>query len=159
MSELTSFRRRFWAGVLFVLLFCGCGTMQTNRAIVEQLHQARPYSRALLASPALGDDVEWWAPGSRDRLPWAGTWRGKSGVADFFRVLNAEMDYDKFEAEELISAGDHVIAIVSAAGRAIRTGRPFESHIVREYLFRNGKIVRVRNFYDTASYERALAPQ
>lgn len=159
MNELISFRYRLRAGVFFLLLFSGCGTMQTNRAIIEQLHKARPYSRALLASPALSEDVEWWAAGSRDRLPWAGTWRGKSGVAEFFRVLNAEMDYDKFEPEELISAGDHVIAIVSAAGRAIRTGRSFESHIVREYLFRDGKIVRVRNFYDTASYEHALAPQ
>jgi ketosteroid isomerase-like protein len=131
--------------------------MQSNRKVVERFHQARPYSCALLASPALADNVEWWAAGSRDRLPWAGSWRGKIGVEEFFRVLNAEMDYERFDAEELISDGDHVIAIVSAAGHAIRTGRPFESHIVREYTFRNGKMVRVRNFYDTAAYERALA--
>jgi hypothetical protein len=31
-----------------------------------------------------------------------------------------------------------------------------ESHIVRGYSFRGGKIVRVRNFYDTAAYERSL---
>lgn len=49
-----------------------------------------------------------------------------------------------------------VIAIVLAAGRSIRTGRTFESHIVREYSFRGGRIVRVRNFYDTAAYERSL---
>jgi predicted ester cyclase len=27
------------------------------------------------------------------------------------------------------------------------------------YTFRDGKIVRVRNFYDTAAYERALTPR
>jgi ketosteroid isomerase-like protein len=67
------------------------------------------------------------------------------------------MDYEKFDVEELISDGDHVVAIITAAGRAIRAGRPFVSHIVRVYAFRGGKIVRVRNFYDTAAYERALA--
>lgn len=141
---------------LLSILLYECGPVQSNRDIVEQLHKARPYSQALLASPALAEDVEWWAAGMREHLPWAGTWRGRTGVEEFFRILNAEMDYEKFEAEELISDGDHVIAIVSASGRAIRTGRPFESHIVREYTFRNGKIVRVRNFYDTAAYERAL---
>ena len=120
------------------------------------LHEARPYSRALLASPALSEDVEWWAAGSRDRLPWAGTWKGRDGIQDFFRALNAEMKYEKFVAEDLISDGDRVLAIVSAGGHAVRSRRPFESLIVREYTFRDGKIVRVRNFYDTAAYERAV---
>jgi ketosteroid isomerase-like protein len=146
-------------GVLLILLTSGCSTVQSNREIVEKLHQASPYSRALLTSPALSEDVEWWAAGSRERLPWAGVWRGKAGVQEFFRILNSEMDYEKFEAQELIAAGDRVIAIVSAGGHAIRTGRPFESHIVREYRFSDGKIVGVRNFYDTAAYERALASQ
>ncbi len=140
----------------FSALFAS-GSMQSNRDIIDQLHKAQPYSRALLASPALADDVEWWAAGSRETLPWAGTWRGKAGVAEFFRILSAEMDYEKFDAEELISDATHVIAVVAASGHAIRTGRPFESHIVREYLFRDGKIARVRNFYDTAAYERSLA--
>jgi len=79
------------------------------------------------ALPGLADDVEWSAAGDRERLPWAGTWRGKAGVTEFFRILNSEMKYEKFEA-------------------------------VREYQFRAGRIVRVRNFYDTAAYERALRP-
>src|SRR2546426_424994 len=129
------------------------------REVVEQLHRARPYSEALLASPALDPNAEWWAAGSRERLPWAGTWRGKAGIEEFFGVLNREMDYQRFEAEELIAEGDIIIAVVHAAGRSIRTGRAFESHIVREYSFRGGRIVRVRNFYDTAAYERSLDPE
>jgi hypothetical protein len=126
------------------------------REVVEQLHRAKPYSAAFLGSPALDTNAEWWAAGSRERLPWAGTWRGKAGIEEFFNVLGREMDYERFEAEELIAEGNIVIAVVVAAGRSIRTGRPFESHIVREYSFRGGKIVRVRNFYDTAAYERSL---
>lgn len=146
--------------VTFCVLAIGssAGTRtQSNRAVIEELHRQPSYTKALLALPSLADDVEWWAAGSRDRLPWAGTWRGKAGVQEFFRVLNSEMKYEKFQAEELFADGDRVIAIVSAAGRATRTGRPFESHVVREYQFRDGRIVRVRNFYDTAAYERAFA--
>ena len=126
------------------------------RETVEALHRGTPYSAAILASPALAENAEWWAAGSRERLPWAGTWRGKTGIAEFFTVLNREMDYERFEAEDIFAARNTVIAIVSAAGRSIRTGRRFESHIVREYTFRSGKIIRVRNFYDTADYERSL---
>ena len=83
MKNARSPRGAFVLGVCLALLLSGCGTVQSNRKIIEQLHQARPYSRALLASPAIAENVEWWAAGSRDRLPWAGTWRGKSGVEEF----------------------------------------------------------------------------
>lgn len=129
----------------------------TNLEVVKQLHSSRPYSQNLLRSPALADSAEWWAAGSRDRLPWAGTWRGRDGIAQFFEALNRVMDYDRFETEEYITEGGTVVAIIAAGGRAIATGRPFESHIVRVYTFEHGKIVRIRNYYDTAAYEHALA--
>ncbi len=128
----------------------------TNLEIVKQLHSSRPYSQNLLRSPALADTAEWWAAGSRDRLPWAGTWRGRDGIAQFFEALSRVMDYERFEAEEYITEAGIVVAIIAAGGRAIATGRSFESHIVRVYTFENGKIVRIRNYYDTAAYERAL---
>lgn len=74
----------------------------------------------------------------------------------FFETLNALMDYQRFEAEEYVAQDNTVVAIIAAAGRAIPTDRAFESHIVRLYTFATDKIVRVRNFYDTAAYERAL---
>lgn len=133
----------------------GSGSM-TNLDVVKQLHGSRPYSQNLLRSPALADSAEWWAAGSRDRLPWAGTWRGRDGIAQFFEALNRVMDYERFETEEYITEGGTVVAIIAAGGRAIATGRPFESHIVRVYTFEHGRIVRIRNYYDTAAYERAL---
>ena len=129
----------------------------SNLDVVKQIHSVRPYSQSLLRSNALADNAEWWAAGSRDRLPWAGTWHGRDGIAGFFEALNSAMDYDKFAAEEYVADGSAVVAIIAASGRAIPTNRPFESHIVRVYSFDGGKIVRIRNFYDTAAYERALA--
>jgi len=125
-------------------------------AIVKQLHAAKAYSKNLLASGLLAPDVEWWAAGPRDRLPWAGTWRGRDGVARFFEALNSVMEYERFEGEQYLSGGEEVAAIVQAAGHAKPTGRPFESAIVRVYTFSGGRIVRVRNYYDTAAYVDAL---
>jgi len=126
--------------------------------IVKRLHAASPYSKNLLASGLLAPDVEWWAAGPRDRLPWAGTWHGPDGVARFFEVLNSVMEYERFEGEQYLSGGEDVAVVVHAAGYAKQTGRPFESGIVRIYTFRGGKIVRVRNYYDTAAYIDALHP-
>lgn len=128
----------------------------SNLDVVRRIHATSPYSKSLLGSGVLAEDVEWWAAGSRERLPWAGSWRGRDGIVRFFEALNAVMDYERFETEEYVADGGAVVTIISASGHAIPTGRPFESHIVRVYSFAQGKIVRIRNYYDTAAYERAL---
>lgn len=130
----------------------------TSLDVVKQVHSSVPYSQSLLRSPALAETVEWWAAGSPDRLPWAGVWHGRAGIARFFERLNAVMDYERFDTEQYVAQDDAVVAIIAAAGRAVPAGRAFESHIIRVYTFAGGEIVRIRNFYDTAAYERALKP-
>jgi ketosteroid isomerase-like protein len=71
-------------------------------------------------------------------------------------VLDEHMEYERFEPLEFLADGDTVIEIVFAAGRARATGRSFQSEVVRIWTFRDGKAVRVRSFYDTDAYSRAL---
>lgn len=107
-------------------------------------------------SDLLTESTEWWAAGPREILPWAGTVRGREAIARWFKTLNDTMEYDQFEPFERIAQGDTVIVLYHGSGRAKSTGRPFESDIVRIYTIRDGKIIRVRNYYDTASYVSAL---
>ena len=126
-------------------------------AAVKALHSREG---GLLARSSLfdlvADDVEWYVLGSPEELPWAGTFRGKDGVRRWMRVLDEHMEYERFEPLELFADGDTVIEIVFAAGRARATGRSFQSEVVRIWTFRDGKAVRVRSFYDTDAYSRAL---
>ena len=46
--------------------------------------------------------------------------------------------------------------VIQAAGHAKATGRRFESTIARIWTIRDGKVIRVRNFYDTYAYVAAL---
>jgi uncharacterized protein len=128
-------------------------------AAVRALHAREG---GLLARASLfdlvADDVEWYVLGSPDELPWAGTFRGTGGVRRWMEVLDEHMDYERFEPVEFFADGDTVIEIVFAAGRARATQRYFESEVVRIWAFRDGKAVRVRSFYDTGAYERALRP-
>lgn len=127
-----------------------------NLRLIEQLHKGESYSRNLLSSGLLTESTEWWAAGPWDILPWAGTVRGRDEIARWLKVLNDTMEYDQFEPFERIIQGDTVIVLYHGSGRARSTGRRFQSDIVRIYTMRDGKIVGVRNYYDTASYVRAL---
>jgi ketosteroid isomerase-like protein len=67
------------------------------------------------------------------------------------------MRYDKVEIKEYLVDGDQVAAIFHPEGITLATGKPFNSEILRLYIFKDGKIIRVRNFYDTASYVEAVS--
>lgn len=132
--------------------------MSVNLDVIKKIHSAQPYSQSLLNSNALADDVEWWAAGLKDELPWAGSWYGEKGIRDFFRALSELMNYQVFEPKEYIAQDEVVVSMIEAAGWAKTTAEAFKSDIVRIYDFRNDKIVKIRNFYDTAAYVRALHP-
>lgn len=130
---------------------------QENLQLVKRLHvrgRGQGYMEAVLNE--LADDVEWWADGPVDILPWAGTHRGREGVANWFKVLNEAMEYQQFDPREFIAQGDTVVVLYHASGRARSTGRSFESDIIRLYTVRDGKLVRVRSYYNTAAYVAAL---
>jgi ketosteroid isomerase-like protein len=73
-------------------------------------------------------------------------------------VLNEAMDYERFDLVEVVDAGDVVVEVVLGGGKAVATGKPFESEIVRIWTFRGGRAVKVRSYYDTQAYAAALAP-
>lgn len=131
---------------------------QTNSALeqLKAIHAAPVYSEALKASGIMADDIEWWVMGDAEVFPWAGTWRGIDGVKAFFAKLNAEMRYDRFKLEDYVADGDDVVAIISAGGTARKTGRRFDSGVIRIYTLKDGLIVRVRNYYDTQAYAQAM---
>jgi ketosteroid isomerase-like protein len=131
---------------------------RANRKAVEGIGAAREREgtirNAVLA--LVSDDVVWWVAGDRAQLPFAGTWRGKRGVGDFFDALNAQMDYERFEVTETLADGESVVERVKASGKAVATGRPFASDVIRIWTFSAGKAVRVESHYDTGAYLAAL---
>lgn len=127
-----------------------------HMAALREVHKAPRYTAALRASGIVDEDLEWWAAGDSTLLPWAGTRRGLAGIDDFSRVLGQHMRYAGFEVREYIITPTQVAAVIFAHGTARATGKPFASEVVRIYDFENGKIKRVRSFYDTGAYARAM---
>ena len=131
--------------------------MSTNADAVRRLH-AREGGQ-LDKDPLfdlLADDVEWYAAGPLELFPWAGTHHGHEGVRRWFAALNDTMAYSKFELRELHEDADTVVEVIVAAGEARVTAEPFASEVVRIWSFRDRKAIRVRSYYDTYAYARAL---
>ncbi len=128
--------------------------MRTLRSIQEQRERVGSMKQAVVDLAAA--DIEWWAAGPRDVLPWAGSWRGPEAVARWFDVLNGTLEYDTWEPYEYVVQGDTVVEFVRGGGRVRANGRRYEGEIVRVWTFREGKIARVRSFYDTAKYVEAV---
>lgn len=99
----------------------------------------------------LAENVEWITPGPADLMPTAGTRRGRQAVAEFFAVLGEQEDVELFEPKEFIAQGDKVVAIIDYRGRVKATGKTAETTILHVFDFKDGKVQRFREFFDTAA--------
>jgi TolB protein len=126
--------------------------------VIRWIHEGRGIIQRFRDSGAMADSVEWVVPGPSEILPFAGTWRGLAGIAEFQRLLDTTMRYDHVELLEYLVSANTVAAVFIGDGVSRATGRAFRSEILRLYTFDPGgsKIVRVRNYYDTNAYVRAV---
>ncbi|MFN2398627.1 MAG: nuclear transport factor 2 family protein, partial [Gemmatimonadaceae bacterium] len=84
---------------------------QQHLAVVRGIHEGRGIIQRARESGILDDSVEWWVAGPPEMLPFAGTWRGIAGIAEFEQRLGATMRYDRVELRRYMVSGDDVAAI------------------------------------------------
>lgn len=130
-----------------------------NLRNIQRIHEpGLGLVRRFRESGLLADSAEWWVAGHREVLPFAGTWRGIDGIVEFEKQLGSTVRYDKVEIRQYLVSGNEVVAGFFGDGIARATGKPFSGEIVRVYSFSVGRVVRVRNYYDTHAYVRAIHP-
>jgi uncharacterized protein len=101
-------------------------------------------------------DVEWHAiKGAEGVAPHAGARRGRAAVGEFFAQLAASTEFTRFEPREFIVEGDQVVAIGDYAAKVTTTGRSVASDWVMVFTVRDGKVVRFREWTDSAQLVRA----
>jgi ketosteroid isomerase-like protein len=87
-------------------------------------------------------DIEWW---DRADDPEAGVHRGHYGVRDAFAALDDFTEF-RIKPEELIDAGEYVVAPVRITGRGRSSGVPFDEREVHVFRLRDGKVVELREY-------------
>jgi ketosteroid isomerase-like protein len=101
-------------------------------------------------------EIEWH---QAQGLPHGGFYRGRDEVRrNIFEPLDEEW-WDEFTAEpdEFLDAGSEVVVLGRYRGRAKRTGKHLDVPFVHVWTVRDGKVVRFRQFLDTAGWVEALS--
>lgn len=84
------------------------------------------------------------------------TYRGHDGVRRYFAGFDGMIEDVRYEATELIAAGDRVLAIAHMSGRGVSSGLDvgLDAFVVHELA--DGKVVRIRPYPDLESARAAL---
>lgn len=91
-------------------------------------------------------------------FPCAGTWVGPQAVADnVFAVLGRDWIGYRFELQNLIDAGEHIIGVGSYHGTYRATGKNMQARVAHVWQLRDGKVVAFEQFTDTLLVHRAMA--
>lgn len=127
---------------------------QQNVQMVKDAYAAfeRGDVPAILAM--LTDDVGWEMPGPSE-IPYAGLRRGKDGAGEFFSRLGEADEVALFEPRQFLAAGNVVVVLGRYEARVRATGKIAKSDWVHVFEFRDGKVSRWREFYDSADYAQA----
>jgi uncharacterized protein len=74
-------------------------------------------------------------------------YRGYAGFERLVGVIEDVWDDFRFEIQELIDAGDSVVAGVTVSGKGSGSGVPTEMQVFNVWTLRDGKVVRLAGGY------------
>jgi uncharacterized protein len=131
--------------------------VMTNTMLVQETYGffSKGNIPALLEN--LSNDVLWVVPGPKEVISWAGRYTSKTQVAEFFKLVDQEIEFLKFEPREFVEQGNKVIALGYWEGRSKRTGRVSASDWAMAFTVKNGKISHFQEYTDTHSAYKAFS--
>ena len=127
-----------------------------NVDVVQQGYEAFGRGDIPAVLELLTDDVEWTMQGP-SVIPFAGTFRGREGIAEFFTLLDETLEFEQFEPRKFVGQGDTVVVVGYERGLVKPTGRTFEQEWAHVYTLRDGKIATGLFLEDTAGLVDALS--
>jgi ketosteroid isomerase-like protein len=104
----------------------------------------------------LSTDVDWYFVGRPEDIPFAGRRHGHAQMVEFFTAIGQTVDVLEFGPREMLACEDKVLVLGHERVRVRATERVFESDWAHVYTIESGKIVRLREFYDTATIAAAF---
>ncbi|WP_341898187.1 nuclear transport factor 2 family protein [Ferrovibrio terrae] len=104
----------------------------------------------------LAEDVVWHVEGSTG---WSRSYQGKSAVkADLLKPLHAVLDGpNRLSASGFIAEADCVVVQARGNGRT-KAGEPYCNSYCMIFRLRDGRVVEITEYADTALIERVLGP-
>ncbi len=126
-----------------------------NIAFVQSLYAA--FGKGVIATliKGLSTGVDWHSGGGASDYPGFGPRKGQKQVQEFFEFLADNNDFAHFSPREFYAVEDKVFVLGDYAMTFRKNGRTFSSDWAHIFTIRGGRVVRFREFTDTARAEEA----
>jgi len=132
---------------------------QENVRVVQQWFAAFDQGNIPAALDTFAEDVDFQSPVTRTmplEISWAKPRHSREEVATFFKELSEKMQIERMETLWFTAQDDRVIVEGRNRGTVKSTGRSYEHDWVFVLTVREGKIIRLRHYYDTADISQAF---
>lgn len=87
----------------------------------------------------------------KGKKPFADTYRGRKGVAEFFRKVEEVVEFISYEAEEFFAEDNTVIVIGHYKASSKLNGKEWESDMVEVWRIENSLVIEYQVFRDSAA--------
>ena len=122
--------------------------MPTNTEIVKGCSDAFGRGDIPAILDACAENTEVIFPGDPSIIPYAGRWKGKAGVAEYFRAIGESVDVLKWNLQHNVSSGDRVASFGTMDLRVKATGKTItDTHWALDFTVRNAKLERLEGVY------------
>ncbi len=125
-----------------------------NKQIIETLYQAFATGNIPGVLGAFADDIEWT---EAEGFPYGGTYRGANAILEnVFMKLGGEWEGFSAVPNEILDAGEHIVALGTYGGKYKKTGKSMSVPFAHVWTLRDGKIVKFVQYTDTLKVSEVL---
>jgi len=111
-----------------------------------------------LITDLIDDHCEWTTPGPKDKLPWAGTYKGKQGIGSFFVTVDKHLEFTAFTPKDFIEKDDTVVIIGTYTCKVRSTGKEVSGDWAQVAKYTaDGKLRFFKEYADTAELVEAMS--
>ena len=128
---------------------------QENVELVQRLYEAFETRDNVWPFEIYDPEIEWYA-GAADGVGFEQVYRGHDGVRAFWRHWLESWESIEFRLDDLIDAGDEVVALIWQRNRGRGSGAVVEYEWAQVWTLRDGLITRQRIFLRQQDALRAL---
>ena len=90
-------------------------------------------------------------------IPFGGQYKGPQGFAAYAQGIFASLKIERFEIDDIFAAGERVVVLGRETSCALSTGKSYTMSWVHVLTVRNGRILHLREYNDTAAMAAAFA--
>ena len=124
--------------------------------LVKEVYEAFQQQDLERVLGLLTDDVRLHFSGTKDLIPFAGTYQGKDGAGEFFRKMAQFQEVRKLEPREFLQGtSSEVVVLLRIAATEKTHKREFQEDSVHVHTIRDGKISEIKIYSEMSSILQA----